>query len=102
MSDRLAQLEKLLAADPNDPFLTYGIALEHAKAGRFEQTIDWLDRTIALDSHYHFAYFQKAKALDELGRTDDAKAELERGIALATAANDEQAMRALAELLASL
>lgn len=101
MSERLEQLEKLHAADPADPFLTYGIALEHAKAGRSEQAIDWLDKTLALDVNYHYAYFQKARALGELGRDDEAKQVLRSGIELAQQANNEKAQRELTELLES-
>ena len=35
-SDRLAQLMRMLETDPSDAFCLYGIAQEHAKAGRHE------------------------------------------------------------------
>ena len=99
MSSRLEQLQKLFDADPNDPFVTYGLALEHFKLGRHDEAIEWLERTIELDEHYHYAYFQKAKALGELGRDDDAKHTLRTGVELAHQANDDKAKQELTELL---
>ena len=102
MSDRLAQLEKLHAVDPADPFLTYGMALEHYKAERFDDALAWLDRTLALDAHYCYAYYQKAKVLSDIGDDDTAKAVLEAGMASAVEAGDEKARSEMAELLSVL
>ncbi|MEO0476273.1 MAG: hypothetical protein AAF085_09960 [Planctomycetota bacterium] len=98
MSDRLEQLQKLFEADPADADLPYMIALEHGKAGGTEEAIAWLDKTIALNAHYHYAYFQKAKLLDEDGEIDEAVAVLDQGIALATQAGDAKALGELQEL----
>jgi len=91
MSDRLAQLEKLHAADPKDPFCTYGIALEHAKAGRHGDALAWLDKTLAADPRYCYAYYQKAKVLSETGKGEDAKAVLRDGMKAAQDAGDAHA-----------
>mgnify|MGYP006897402860 CR=1 FL=1 len=40
MSDRLAQLEKMHAADPADADLPYMIAIEHGNAERFDDAND--------------------------------------------------------------
>lgn len=80
---RLEQLHKLHKLDPNDPFCTYGIALEIAKTGDTEQAIEWLDKTIALDDTYCYAYFQKGKMLDSAGKPEEAKAILTAAIAKA-------------------
>ena len=102
LSDRLEQLEKLHAADPADPFLNYGIALEHYKAQRLEDALAWLDKTLELDSHYCYAYYQKAKLLSDLGDDDTARAVLEAGMASAVEAGDEKARSEMAELLSVL
>lgn len=98
MSDRLEQLHKLHAADPADADLPYMIALECAKADDPAEAITWLDKTLALDPHYHYAYFQKAKALEDDGETVDALAVLDEGIAKATQAGDAKALGELQEL----
>jgi tetratricopeptide (TPR) repeat protein len=102
MTDRLAQLQKLYETDPADPFVAYGIALEHGKAEAYEQAIPWLDTAIEADPHYHYAYFQKAKMLAALDRPEDAKQVIETGLLKATEAGDEKARGELEELLASL
>lgn len=102
MPDRLTQLEQLHAGDPNDPFVTYGIALEHFKLGDHTAALDWLDQTLALDSHYCYAYFQKAKVLSDRGDDDEARAALETGMKAAIEAGDEHARGEMAELMETL
>lgn len=98
MPDRLEQLQKLLAADPSDADVPYMIALEHAKLDDPAAAVDWLDKTIALDPAYHYAYFQKAKMLSELGEDDDALAAVDAGIARANADGNAKATGELQEL----
>ncbi|WP_428386967.1 hypothetical protein [Mucisphaera sp.] len=102
MSDRMAQLQKLHELDPFDAFLTYGIALEHAKADEPADAVIWLDKTLGLDQNYFYAYFQKAKALSELGEEEEAKAAAREGFERARAAGDEKAAGELGELLSNL
>ncbi len=99
MSPRLTQLHKLHAADPGDPFLTYGIALEHGKTGALDDAIAWLDKTLAIDATYCYAYFQKAKMLDEKGETEAARAILQQGMKAAQAAGDGHAASEMMTLL---
>jgi tetratricopeptide (TPR) repeat protein len=98
MSDRLTQLIKLYAADQADPFLTYGIALEHGKLENFAEALTWLSKTIALDEHYCYAYFQQAKMHEEEGNTDAALAAIDLGIQKSKACGDAHAADELAEL----
>jgi len=101
MPDRLEQLQKLLAADPTDADVTYMIAMEHTKlqdVSGCAAVIDWLDKTIALDENYLYAYFQKAKAQSELGNDEAAKATLQLGIGKAKSALDSKAVSELSEL----
>lgn len=102
MTDRLNQLEQMLAADPTDADLPYMIALEHAKAEDFAKAIDWLDKTLSLNGHYHYAYFQKAKMLSELGDDMAALETLALGIEQAQQAGDMKALGELSELRAML
>ena len=102
MSDRLTQLTRLLAADPADADVPYMIGLEHAKADDPAEAIRWLDRTLSLSPSYHYAYFQKAKMLSELGEDDEALAVLDTGIQQATADGHHKAVGELQELRAAL
>ncbi|MEM1026995.1 MAG: tetratricopeptide repeat protein [Planctomycetota bacterium] len=105
MSDRLPQLEKLHAADPHDADVTYMLALEHAKGegpDAAAQALRWLDRTLALDPGYHYAYFQKAKLLDAQGDPEAAHATLDAGLARAQADGNTKAFGELEDLKVSL
>lgn len=99
---RLDQLEMLHAADPQDAFLTYGIALEHAKAQRFADAITWLDKTLGIDPHYCYAFFQKAKMLSEQGEEERAREVLRLGMEVAAKAGDAHAREEMGALLQSM
>lgn len=96
--NRLDQLTQLLAADPDDADVPYMIALEHAKADDPAAAVAWLDKALALDPGYHYAYFQKAKMLSAMGEDDDALAAVDAGIARATADGHAKALGELQEL----
>lgn len=102
MTDRLAKLEKLLAADPNDAELCYMIALEHTKASRHDDAVRWLQRTVEMDPKQHYAYFQMGKAYAALGQPDAARAALQRGLDRANADGNHKAAGELGDLLASM
>jgi tetratricopeptide (TPR) repeat protein len=102
MTERLEQLQKLYETDPADPFVPYGIALEHGKAGQYEQAVGWLDTALETDPSYHYAYFQKARMLAALDRIDQAKQVIDRGMVKATEDGNDKARGELEELLASL
>ena len=102
MTSRLDQLRKLHDADASDPFVTYGIALEHAKAGDRDEALRWLDETLKLDADYCYAYFQKGRLLGELGREEEARQAVRAGIERAKAAGDAHAASELEGLLESL
>lgn len=95
----IEQLQQLLQNEPNDPFLLYGIAQEHFKAGRLDDAVAWFDRTLGADPDHAYAYFHKARALQAAGRTAGAVTTLHAGVAAAKAARD---LKALSELNAYL
>lgn len=99
MSDRSEQLKRMLQDDPADTFCLYGLALEHAKAGRHDDAISLFDRTLEIDPHYCYAYFHKAKSLEAAGRVDEAMRALGTGQARAREAGDAQAMNEIAAYL---
>lgn len=90
-SERLSRLRALLEKEPDDGFVLYGIAQECQKLGRLEEALDWYDRTLVADPAQCYAYFHKAKALDDLRRRDDAIATLRAGLARARAVGDRKA-----------
>jgi tetratricopeptide (TPR) repeat protein len=88
----IAQLEKLLALDPHDPFVLYGLAQEHARAGDPAKAVEFYDRCLAADPAYCYAYFHKAKVLEAAGRAPEAIRALEAGLAAAKKAGDTKAV----------
>lgn len=91
MANRLEQLRKMLTDEPDDPFLLYSIAQEHARADEHELAIEHYDRVLAADPDYLYAYYHKAGSLEELERIDEARAALDEGLRRARAAGDAKA-----------
>lgn len=98
MTERLAQLEKIYQTDPDDPFVPYGIALEHAKTGEYDTALRWLETTLELDANYSYAWYQKGRILDEAGRPDEARTALTQGIAQAKQAGTPDSLHAAEEM----
>lgn len=96
---RLEQLKALHARDPGDPFLRYGIAMEHKGGGRLDEALAWLACTLEADPAYCYAYYQQGQIHESRGDTQAARAAYERGIAAAREARDAHAA---AELEAAL
>lgn len=90
---------RLVEKDPSDAFCLYGVAQEHAKAGRFAEAVDWYRRAIEADPSHAYARFHMAKALESLGRTAAAVDALREGLAAARAVGDAKAANELAGYL---
>ncbi len=102
MTPRLEKLSAMLETDPNDAFVLYGLAQEHAKIGTDEDhgsAIGYYDRCLAADPAYLYAYYHKAMSLISLNRTDEAAATLRSGMAAAKAAKDQKAIGEIGALL---
>jgi tetratricopeptide (TPR) repeat protein len=102
MADRLKELTRLIEREPNDPFLRYGIAMEHKKAGRLDEALDWFARTLEADDTYCYAYYQQGQVHEQRGDVSAARSAYERGIERAKSCNDAHAageMQVAMELL---
>lgn len=96
---RLAQLEKLHAADAADADVMYMLAQEHAKAGDFAVAVSWYDRCLTADPAYVYAFFHKARALQAAGDSTAAAATVRTGLARARELGQSKAQNELASLL---
>lgn len=94
----LESLLKLLAADPADPFLLYGLAQEYAKTGDFTRALAFYDKCLAADPAYCYAYFHKARAQQAGGDLTGAVATVILGQAAARKAGDAHALSELSGL----
>jgi len=81
----------MLVKTPEDPFLTYAIALEHKKAAELAAAIEWLEKTITLDARYCYAYYQKGQVLEQMNQPETAAQAYREGIMAARAAGDSHA-----------
>ena len=99
MTDRTAQLTQLLEADPNDPFVTYALAMEHRKTGAHDDAVRWFDRTLEIDPDYHYAYFHKARVLEEANQPEAALACARQGLERARAGGDAKTIAELEDLI---
>ena len=97
---RMEQIEALLADDPDDAFLRYGLAMEHAGQGDDSAAVavlrDLIERSAA--SPYVPAYLQAGQALIRLGREAEAAALLREGIDAARRVGTPEALHALGEM----
>jgi Tfp pilus assembly protein PilF len=99
---RKQQIEELLALDPDDSFLRYGLAMEYVSAGSDEEAVRIFEELSQRDPNYVPAYLQAGQALARLGREESARQVLRSGIAVANRAGDSHAAGEMTSLLASL
>lgn len=100
----MAQIEAMLAEDPDDAFLRYGLAMEHASAGDDATTVevlrDLLTRTAA--NPYIPAFLMAGQSLIRLDRIPEACDLLRQGIAAAGQSGDTHAQGEMQGLLDSI
>lgn len=97
---RMDQIEALLADDPNDAFLRYGLAMEHSGQGDDATAVTLLRDLIALDpgNPYIPAFLMCGQALARLGREGEAAELLKSGIDAATKAGTPESLHARGEM----
>lgn len=100
--ERIALLRKMLEAEPTDAFCLYSMGQEHAKQGALLEAVQWYDRTLEADPDYCYAYFHKARALEQLGKSAEAVSTLSTGLAHARSCGDSHAAAEIASYLDSL
>ena len=99
MQDRLAKLQAMLAKEPDDAFLLYGLAMEYKKLGEHAKAIEHFDRVLARDPGYCYAYHQKGLVYEDLSDLDAAKRSYREGIEAAARKGDLHAKEEIAAAL---
>ncbi len=99
---RRAMLEEFVAANPNDAFARYGLALECRKFGDHEAAVTHFQQLLAAHPEYVAGYFQYGQLLAQLSRTDEARQILSKGVLAAQRAGDQHAASEMATALADL
>ncbi|MGH7224888.1 MAG: hypothetical protein ACRELF_16820, partial [Gemmataceae bacterium] len=59
---RKEQLEEMLAEEPNDPFLHYGLAMEYVSAGEDRTAVERFQKLLAVAADYVPGYLQAGQA----------------------------------------
>ena len=88
-STRLESLKNLVAQNPEDSFLRYGLAMEYRNGGDLDSAMREFQTLMEANPDYAATYFHAGQTLEQLGRADDARAVYERGIEVTTRKGDQ-------------
>jgi thioredoxin-like negative regulator of GroEL len=99
---RKQQLEAMLAEDPADAFLLYGLAMEYVSEGDDEGALSRFRALFADRPDYVPAYVQAGQALIRLGRSSEAAEVFRRGIDVARSQRDDHAAEEMQVFLDSI
>jgi Tfp pilus assembly protein PilF len=88
---RKEQIEEMLADDPDDPFLRYGMAMEYASAGDEAAALRCFQELLQVAPDYVPAYVQAGQLCVRMNREDEAKALYRTGIDVARKKGDQHA-----------
>ena len=80
MTNRIELFEQMLAADPANTSVLFGLAKEYEKAGRDRDLVDALNRYLANVDDQGNAFGMLAGAYERLGERDQAREAYQRGI----------------------
>ena len=78
--NRIEVFEQMLATDPGNTSVLFGLAKEYEKAGRDEDLVKTLNRYLENFDDQGNAFGMLAGAYERLGKRDLARAAYERGI----------------------
>ena len=101
-TERMQQIRALLADDPADPFLRYGLAMEYVSQGDDAIAAGHFRDLLAATPDYVPAYLMLGQTLVRLGDDDRAKDTLRSGVAAAAKVGNEHAQGEMQALLDSL
>jgi tetratricopeptide (TPR) repeat protein len=102
MKTRRELLEEFVAADSNDSFSRYALALELEKERREFEAIAQFQEVIARDPNYVPAYYHLGRVLMRMGQIEDARAVWHRGLDAASASSDAKTRSEIQEALDAL
>lgn len=102
MTQRLELLERLIAKGTDDPFVRYARALELRSLERHEDALAALGEVRERHPDYVPSYLMAGQLAIALGRAEDAKDWLARGIEVATRAGDDHALSEMRRALDTL
>jgi tetratricopeptide (TPR) repeat protein len=102
MASRREMLEEFVAADPDDSFSRYALALELEKEERAGDAIAQLQEVILRDGDYVAAYYHLGRILAKTGKEEEALTVYRRGVDAATKAGDQKTRNEIQEAIGML
>ncbi|MFO0871955.1 MAG: tetratricopeptide repeat protein [Pirellulales bacterium] len=102
MPTRRERIEALLALEPHDSLLRYGLGIEWEKEGQIERALESFRGLMSDAPPYVPAFFRAAQMLAAAERVDEARTLLRDGIEAARRQGDLHAAGEMSEFLASL
>ena len=87
----MRQLQQMLERQPDDPFLLYGMAMEHKKGGDAAAALEYFGRVTQRDPNYCYAYYQRGLVHESQGDTEAARQAYRDGIQAADRSGDAHA-----------
>jgi len=100
--DRIAMLNEILTANPNDAFARYGLAMECSNSGEVERALEEFGKLLAAHPDYTAGYFMAAQTLAKAERTEEAKTMLNDGIRSAERTGNSHALSEIEAMLGEL
>ena len=82
--DRITKLQSMADRNPSDPRPLFGLAAEYEKLADWAAVVDSLERYLAEADDQGNAWGRLATAFEHLGRIEEARTALTRGVAAAT------------------
>src|SRR5260370_41606368 len=98
--DRIKALLAIAEAQPEEVMIWYGLANEYVKLERWQEAVDALRRTVALNADYTSAYQMLGTALMSLGQREAARVACTQGFEAAGRTRAWKARRHIARSLA--
>ena len=96
---RAAALKEILAANPEDAFARYGLAMEYSGLGDTEGAMAEFQRLLASHPDYTNAYLMAAQTLARADRNDEARSMLTQGVESARRTRNQHALAEMQGML---
>tara|TARA_B100001013_G_C24278893_1_gene312012 strand:+ start:222 stop:542 length:321 start_codon:yes stop_codon:yes gene_type:complete len=99
---RLERLSELARKNLEDPFASYGLAMEYGRQKQNQKAIDTFNGLMQKRPDYLPSYFQYGTLLQQMGESSRAKAVFTQGIATAQEQGDQHTQDELNQALEQL
>lgn len=86
---RLETLKNLVAQDPANSFVRYGLAMEYANAAKYDLAVKEFEAVVEGNPQYAAAYYHGGQTLEKLGKIAEARKMYECGIKITTQTGDQ-------------